>query len=221
MPHVVKILDTGYINHNVKQFVLEKPKGYSFVPGQATDVAINKPEWKDQLRPFTFTSLNEWKHLEFTIKIYNDHEGVTKQLGKTNAGDELIIHDPFGVIEYKGPGVFIAGGAGITPFIAILRKLHKSNAMKGNKLIFSNHTSHDLFLERELTEMLGNNFMKIFTKEKVIGFIERRITREMLVELVGDFDQQFYVCGPDSFVRDITGHLVSLGASADAVVFEK
>jgi predicted ferric reductase len=26
----------------------------------------------------------------------------------------------FGAIEYKGEGVFIAGGAGVTPFIAIL-----------------------------------------------------------------------------------------------------
>lgn len=35
---------------------------------------------------------------------------ITNMLGKTNAGAELIIHDVFGAILYKGPGIFIAGG---------------------------------------------------------------------------------------------------------------
>ena len=82
----VKILEAGYINYNVKRFIVEKPEGYSFVPGQATDVSIDLPEWRDQLRPFTFTSFNTRPYLELTIKIYDDRNGVTNQLGKTNAG---------------------------------------------------------------------------------------------------------------------------------------
>jgi predicted ferric reductase len=45
-----------------------------------------------------------------------------QELGKLKHGDELIIR-VWGAIEYKGEGVFIAGGAGVTPFIAILRQL--------------------------------------------------------------------------------------------------
>jgi predicted ferric reductase len=44
-----------------------------------------------------------------------------KRIRKLKHGDELIIRDVWGAIEYKGEGVFIAGGAGVTPFIAILR----------------------------------------------------------------------------------------------------
>jgi predicted ferric reductase len=62
------------------------------------------------------------KQLEFTIKIYDSHKQVTKELAKLKHGDELIIRDVWGAIEYKGE-VFIAGGAGVTPFIAIFRKL--------------------------------------------------------------------------------------------------
>ena len=143
--HIVKILECSYINHDVKRFIVEKPPGFSFIPGQATDVSINLPEWKDQLRPFTFTSLNKWPYLEFIIKIYDDHNGVTHQLGKTNAGAELILHDVFGTIVYKEPGIFIAGGAGITPFIAIFRALHKmKKLLPGNALIFSNKTADDI-----------------------------------------------------------------------------
>jgi ferredoxin-NADP reductase len=123
--HVVKILKTENVTHNVKRFTLAKPDNYVFTPGQATDIVINLPVWKTERRPFTFTGLNEWDHLEFTIKIYDDHKGVTNKLGTLHAGDELILHDIWGAIHYKGEGVFIAGGAGVTPFIAILRQFNK------------------------------------------------------------------------------------------------
>ena len=115
MAHTVKILKVEPVTHDVRRFTVEKPEGFRFEPGQATLVSINQPEWQKEKRPFTFTSLNEWPDLEFTIKIYPDHDGVTSQLGKLRAGDELVIRKPWGTIQYKGPGWFIAGGAGVTP----------------------------------------------------------------------------------------------------------
>jgi len=113
--HIVKILSVGQVTHDVKSFKLEKPSGYSFIPGQATELTINKEGWLDKRNPFTFTSLNEWDHLEFTIKIYKERNGVTNQLSLLKPGDELILHDVWGAIQYKGEGSFIAGGAGVLP----------------------------------------------------------------------------------------------------------
>ena len=219
--HIVKVLKAQYITHDVKRFVVEKPKGYNFIPGQATEVSVNLQEWKDEKRPFTFTCLQDEDYLEFMIKIYHDHNGVTAILGKTNAGDELILRDVWGAIHYKGPGVFIAGGAGITPFIAILRDLHKKGQLKGNRLIYSNKTSEDVIMEAELQEMLQEDFIKIFTRENVTGFVGRRIDRKYLIANIADFSQHFYVCGPSSFVKSISALLVELGAKPDEVVFEK
>lgn len=220
--HIVKILESSYISHDVKRFIVEKPAGFSFIPGQATDVSINHPDWKDKLRPFTFTSLNEWPYLEFIIKIYDDHNGVTHQLGKTNSGVGLILHDVFGSIVYKEPGIFIAGGSGITPFIAIFRALHKlKKLLPGNALIFSNKTAADIILGEELALMLGAAYINVFTREGVIGFRERRIDRDYLIETIHDFSRHFYLCGPEIFVKEITELLLSLGASADTVIVEK
>jgi hypothetical protein len=219
--HVVKILEANFITHDVKRFVVEKPKGYTFIPGQGTNVSINLPEWKDKLRPFTFTGLNKWEHLELIVKIYRDRNGVTNQLGKLNDGAELILHDVFGTINYKEPGVFIAGGTGITPFIAIFRELYKDKKLFSNKLIYSCRTSKDVIMNEELTTMLGENFIKVFTRENVIGFLDRQINRDFLIENIADFGQEFYVCGPESFVRNITSMLLELGAKPDALVIEK
>lgn len=219
--HIVKILKAEYLTHNVKRFAVEKPAGYTFIPGQATEVSINKPGFADQKRPFTFTSLNEWDYLEFTIKIYRDHQGVTNELDQTNAGDELIIREPWGTIHYDKPGAFIAGGAGITPFIAILRDLQAKHEIQGNSLYFSVKASDDVILGDEFRDMLGDAFHVVLTRENIMGFREKEIDRQYLIETVKNFSQHFYVCGPPEFTSTILGFLEELGASSDSLVFEK
>lgn len=218
--HIVKILEANFITHDVKRFLIEKPKGYTFIPGQGTDVSINLPEWKDKLRPFTFTGLNKWEHLELMVKIYPKSNGVTKQMGRLNAGDEIILHDVFGAIQYKGPGVFIAAGSGITPFLAILRELARNKQIGSNKLIYSNKTSEDIIAGAELSDMLKDNFINVLTRENVVGFLDKHITRDFIIEHVQDFSKPFYICGPDKFVSDMVKILVDLGAKMEALVIE-
>lgn len=221
MEHIVKILSVTPVTHDVRAFRLAKPEGYRFEPGHATDVSINIKDWKEEKRPFTFTSLNEWPYLEFTIKIYSDHDGVTNQLGKLQAGDELIIGDVWGAISYQGEGYFIAGGAGITPFIAILRQLNKDNKIKGNQLFFSNKTARDIILQEELDRILGGNAHYILTQEKNGSAGGQHIDKDFLTREIADFTRPFYICGPDKMVSDLTAILTKLGAKPEGLVFEK
>lgn len=219
--HIVKILKAEYVTHDVRRFRVTKPEGYSFIPGQATEAAVNKPGLKDERRPFTFTSLNEWPELEFTIKIYKERGGVTHALGELNEGDELLIHDVWGAINYKGSGIFFAGGAGVTPFIAIFRQLYKEGKINGNRLIFSNKTEKDIILKEEFEKMLGKNFYNVITREKSPKYDYRRIDEGFIKEQVKDFKDNFYVCGPDKFVQEVSSILTKLGANPDSVVIEK
>ncbi|MBX3252987.1 MAG: flavodoxin reductase [Chitinophagaceae bacterium] len=219
--HIVKILSTRQVTHDVKSFRLEKPAGYTFIPGQATEVSINTDALKDEKRPFTFTSLQSDPFLEFTIKRYPDHKGVTDAMHTLKEGDELIIRDVWGAIEYKGAGFFIAGGAGITPFLAILRQLYQQHNLHGNTLFFSNKTQADIIDEAELKNMLGENAVFVLTKEAKPGYIKDYINEDFLKEHVRDFSKKFYICGPDAMISDIAGVLEKLGADAEAVVFEK
>lgn len=219
--HVVKINAIRQVTHDVKSFRIEKPDGYQFIPGQATELSINKPGWEEERRPFTFTSLNNDPWLEFTIKRYADHKGVTNQLHELKEGDEVIIRDVWGAIEYKGPGYFIAGGAGITPFIAIIRQLYKDKQTVNNELFFSNKTAADNIYEDEFRQMLGANVHFLLSREDKAGYEKARIDKEFLKKRITDFSRHFYVCGPDKMIADINEALTSLGAKADLVVFEK
>jgi ferredoxin-NADP reductase len=222
MSYTVAITGIKQLTHDVKEFTFEKPEGYTFEPGQATEVSIDKDGWRDAGHPFTFTSLSEDPDLEFTIKIYKEHDGLTEQIDKLEEGDSFIIDDPWGTIQYSGPGVFVAGGAGVTPFIAILRKLYKDGALKGNTLIFSNKSEQDIILQDEFRTMLGDHFLNTLPEqEHSDNYPTEMIDQAFLEKHVDDFDQHFYVCGPPEMVDDIKAHLKELGADADGVVFEE
>lgn len=219
--HIVRVLNTRLVTHNVKQFDIEKPVGYTFIPGQATDVSLNRPGLEDDLHPFTFTSLNEWENLQFTIKIYTDHDGMTNKLQNVNAGDELILHEVFGAINYKGPGLFVAGGAGVTPFIAILRQLHQDGKLNTCKLLFANKSADDIILKDEFRSMLGNNFINILDKSNDPKFLEGHIDKELLRKYAPEDVKYYYVCGPDKFVEDMVKFLTELGKDKSQIVIEE
>jgi len=219
--HLVKIKTIQHIVHDVLKIVTEKPRDYDFNPGQATEIAINKSGWEEKERPFTFTSLPDSDYLEFTIKTYPAHKGVTNQLLQLKKNDELILHEVFGAIAYKGEGVFIAGGAGITPFICIFRYLQSKNKIGNNKLIFANKTKDDIILAQEFKKLLGENFIIILSDEKSDEYANGQITESFLKANIPDFDQQFYVCGPPPMMDAVQKQLADLGVRKVDITVEE
>lgn len=218
--HTVKIKLIEQVTHDVVRIVTSKPEGYKFTPGRATEVAINKPGWKEEKRPFTFTNLPIDNHLEFTIKTYPLRKGVTHELLQLTPKDELIVHEVFGAIAYKGSGVFIAGGAGVTPFISIFRDLRAKNEIGSNKLVFANKAKADIILEKEFRSMLGIAFFNILSDEKVEGYYHGMISEDFLESTLKNFNQQFYVCGPPPFMEAVLKQLSNLGVGENAVTVE-
>jgi ferredoxin-NADP reductase len=219
--HLVKIKSIKHITHDVLQIITEKPQQYHFTPGQATEVSINKEGWQNKKRPFTFTCLPDDDYLEFTIKTYPKHKGITNQLLQLKKDNKLILHDVFGAISFKGEGVFIAGGAGVTPFISIFKYLKSKNEIGNNKLIFANKTNADIILEHEFKKLLGNNFINILSAEKVNGYAYGQITKGFLKANSGGLNQYFYVCGPPPMIEAIEKQLIQLKTDEKHIVKEE
>jgi ferredoxin-NADP reductase len=218
--YIVKIQSMKHITHDVLQLVTEKPEDYDFIPGQATHISINKPDWKGKKNPFTFTSLPEDDFLEFSIKTYPAHKGVTNEMLKLKKDDELILHDVFGAISYKGEGVFIAGGAGVTPFISIFRNLQSRNEIGKNKLIFANKMKRDIILKDEFEDTLGRNFVNILSDEQLEEYSHGLITEGFLEEYVSGLTKHVYVCGPPTMMEAVLKQLSNLGVPKDAITVE-
>lgn len=221
MNHGVDILHTGFVTHDVKQFIIGRPDEFDFEPGQGVELAIDEDGWREEGRPFTPTSLGSEPVLEFTIKGYYERDGVTRKLHGLHAGDRLLMSDPFGTITFQGPGTFIAGGAGVTPFLAILRELGEGGELADCSLHFSNHTPADVICEKELRHLLGDRCHLTCTKESAPGYDHRRIDADYLRAEIDDAQQYFYVCGPPDMVDSVQVALKGLGVAPDRIVLEE
>nr|WP_321412860.1 flavodoxin reductase [uncultured Allomuricauda sp.] len=221
MPHKVKIQEIGFITHNVLRIQTQRPADYSFEPGQATEVALDKEGWREKKRPFTFTGLPDDGFLQFTIKVYPGHNGVTDMLQTLEQGDHLLLDDAWGAISYKGPGIFLAGGAGVTPFIAIFRQLAQQNQLEGNKLLFANQRERDIIMQSEFHRWLGKDFINILSDEHSSKFPHGFMDTEFLKEHITDTDAKFYLCGPPPMMKSVQQDLAKLGVSKDQLVTEE
>jgi ferredoxin-NADP reductase len=220
----VKILKIQQVTHNVRQYRVERPADYAFEPGQATELSLDESGYTDKRHPFTFTSLPDADYLEFTIKSYfsTGEDGMTERLFHYEPGQYLILRDAWGTITYQGPGTFIAGGAGVTPFIAILRDLDRKGELAGNRLVASNRTARDIILRQEFEAMSGLGHLWTVTDDPgAEGVLHERVDEAFLKRHMPDFSGRFYLCGPDDMVKELRGTLDSLGAKTDALTWEK
>ncbi|OAQ42088.1 flavodoxin reductase [Pedobacter psychrophilus] len=197
-----------------------KPSGYKFTPGQATDLTLQYEKWADEERPFTFTSLPKDNYLEFIIKTYPEHEGVTKRIATVGVGDEFEIGDAWDAINYNGEGIFIAEGAGITSFISIFRDLNQKGELGNNQLIFSNKFEDEIICFEELKSLLGGNFMNVITEQKGGELPQGKVDEEYIKKHINNFNQPFYICGAKNFTNNVINELKKLGAKTENIIFE-
>lgn len=220
MAQLVKIKSIEKLTHDVIGLSIEKPEGFSYTLGQAVDISLNEPEWKDVLSCFTFTSSNDDDHLEFVIKTYPSRNRLTNKLLSAKPGDEVFVYDPFGTIHYQGEGLFIAGGAGITPFLAILKELEKKGEVGNNKLIFGNKTKEDIIKEDYFDSLLGDNFINVLSNEDVEGYEHGYVSEELIKKERGSL-KNFYLCGPGPMMKAVQQQLENLGIAKENIIVEE
>ncbi|WP_415922232.1 FAD-binding oxidoreductase [Tateyamaria sp. SN6-1] len=208
------------VTHDTNRYIFDAPANLDFEPGQAAELSIDKKGWREAGRPFTFTSLPGDDRVEFIIKIYEERDGVTDRMDDLKPGDEVMLDGPFGAITDQGPGTFIAAGAGITPFIPLLRDRARRADLGGCHLIFANDAARDIILRDEWAEMdLPVDF--ILSEEKADGCDHGQVDHSYLRDKIRNFDQTFYICGPQAFVDTVRDGLKALGADEDRIVTEE
>lgn len=220
MTHQLTLRSKEQLTPDTHRYVFDKPANFDFEPGQATELTLMKDGWRDEGRKFTFTSLPDEAGLEFVIKSYPDHNGVTEQIAKLEPGDQVEIDTVVGAIKDHGPGVFIAAGAGITPFIPILEK-HDAKGKMDCTLIFTNASEADIILREKWEKMDGLKTIFTVTDESGTDVEEQKVDKAFLEQHLSDFGQTFYLCGPQGFVNDVRSALKELGADADKIITEE
>jgi len=139
-----------------------------------------------------------------------------------NAPSELIVSDRDGPRKRQCPTIaMMAGGTGITPFYAMIRKIFSNPADRTKVfLLFANQTEDDIFLRQELEAIAEKspNFKLWYTLDRPpeqwtfsSGFIDAKMIREHLWD--GEVAPSvFLICGPPPMIdRACKPSLTQLG----------
>jgi len=215
--YLTTVLEKKWLTHDVFQLSIRKPDSFNYTLGQAVEISLHKD--KDILKaPFTITSNNKKdSDLQFIIKVYAAHHGVTSQLAQLNTNDDLLISEAWSSFNYRGPGVFIAAGSGITPFVPALRLLKEQNKIEGHKLIFANKKAKDIILFEELNEIIGPQFYNVLSRDQLSGHSKGYVNSAYLNKIISDTQQHFYLCGPENFLKSVSNDLKALNVTENFI----
>jgi glycine betaine catabolism B len=105
-------------------------------------------------RSFSLSSSpSEKGHIDVTCKI---SETPFKQaLARFEPGDEAEVYGPLGafLLDGRHPGVFLAGGIGITPFRGMFRYAADTHDVQERRLLYSARVPEELVFKSELDEL--------------------------------------------------------------------
>ncbi len=203
--------------HNVLDIYTTKPEAYQFKAGQATEVRIDQFKWRNEGRFFAFASSPSQTELEFLIKMNLKQDLVINKILSLKPGDKLRIGKPVGGLHFKGSGTFIAGGVGITPFIAMFRDLKRKGKLAGNTLIYANNTAQDIIFREELRALLGDNFINILN-ENTKAYAQGYITKSFIKAHAKSLNKHFYLCGPPVMVQAVERYLEELAVDDELII---
>ena len=94
----VRILATEQLTHDVKRYSVEKPSGYAFVPGQATELAMDEDGWREERSGLHEREFIETRRHWFTKPVRHHTCGGVNVLNLIE-GPEAVVESPDGAFE--------------------------------------------------------------------------------------------------------------------------
>ena len=180
-------------------------------PGQFLTFHLNI-DGKEVIRSYSIcTSPLRTDHIEITPKrMENGHASVFLN-ERASVGLVLQARGPYGKFcfdeEHHNDIVFIAGGSGITPMVAMLRYIEERALSTRVTLIYCVSTPQDIIFHQELTRLSGSlahfrYVVMVGTPDSTWNGNTGRLNELFLQEQVPDFVKPtFFLCGPKPFMQ--------------------
>jgi predicted ferric reductase len=165
--------------------------------------------------PHPFTISSTWKHdgkLGFLIKGIGDYTDTLA--GRLKAGDSVTVEGPYGRFDFTGSEprqIWIAGGIGITPFIARMEALSEHPDGIPVDLFYSTSSPDEGFIAQV---RLRAESAKVHL-HVILPARDGRLNAERIRSLIPEWKPAaFWFCGPAKFGRSLRRDLTSEGLVA-------
>lgn len=221
-------------NPEVKSFELRPgdsaPIG-DILPGQYVSVAVTRdPSQSSRRRNYSISGRPQDRVIRISVRRVSE-DGLSGLLHDLAVGDEVQVDVPRGRFLFESargrPVVLVSAGVGITPLLPMLEAMVTDCVERDIWFVHAARDArHHLFAgeARDLASR-GGGRVRLFTAYSRADDDEPcdhrgRVDADLLNSLVPASGADFYICGPDAFMKSLHDGLVRLGAASDSIRFE-
>lgn len=221
----------------VSSYTLRLPAWRAHRAGQHYDVRLTAADGYRAQRSYSIASPPGDRTVALTVERLDDGEVSPYLVGELRRGDGLEIRGPIGGyfvwdVAVGGPLLLVAGGSGIVPLMAMLRRHARADASVRAevpvRLLYSARTPDDVIYHTELARLADPPLVEVvftFTRNAPPAWTgyRRRIDRAILesVSWPPSAAPHAYVCGSTGLVESVATLLVELGHAASRVRTER
>ena len=165
------------------------------------------------------------REIEFLIRLLPGGKFSGHVASALSTGEPVRLRGPHGQFTFRGDArpVFVAGGSGLAPVLAILRSLVGTAPTTEAKLVFGVATESDLFCIDELSalsQVLPNLDMVTTVERPTAGWsgVAGQVTAHL--DPV-DATRSYYLCGPPGMISAAQERLRAGGVPPDRIHAER
>lgn len=229
-----RLVATSAESPRVHRLVFDVPGWSGHLPGQHVDVRLTAEDGYTAERSYSLASPPEVGELHLLVERLEDGEVSSYLTGELSLGDLIELRGPIGGYFVwsaaadqddrdtgRRPVQLVAGGAGVSPFTAMLDHHRRRESPTPMQLLYSTRDESEI-LARGL---LGPETTITLTRDVPVGWAGEtgRVDAAMLLRCTvkpGD-SPRIFVCGPTAFAESIATALVDLGHDPTAIRIER
>jgi ferredoxin-NADP reductase len=230
-----RLIDNRPETRRVNRLTFDVPGWPGHLPGQHVDVRLTAEDGYTAQRSYSVASAPEDVRLHLLVERFEGGEVSPYLTDEMRAGDSLELRGPIGgyfvwsadadrTAEPSGgarPVQLIAGGAGVSPFLAMLDHHRSANSSTRIQLLYSARTLDDVLgadtLVAHARVTLTRGAPANWTG--LTGRIDGRMLQEWA--FAPGTRPRIFVCGPTVFVETIATTLVDLGHDPAYIKLER
>lgn len=190
----------------------DRPENFSFEPGDWIDIQF---EGRVLTGGITYSISSSPHEPEIRISFRAGISEFKRALQTIQAGDRLFIsqygNDYDFQLKKNQSSVLIAGGVGIAPFRSMIKEMHENHDKNDVLLIYLHQ--NDQFLFKDELESWSSTLPNLSISYIVTKDINRKKREKLLLALIKDKHQNFYISGPTGMVESNEHLLLDYGVN--------
>jgi ferredoxin-NADP reductase len=231
----IRLVRRETVAEGTMAFYFSKPFGFRHRAGQSLLMTlVNPPETDAEGDARTFTIASAPREAELMVATRMRDTAFKRVLQAAPVGTAVRIDGPNGEMvlhdDAARPAAFLAGGIGITPFLAMARHAAIERLPHRLHLFYSNRRPEDAAFLPELRKMeqLNPNYRLIATMSEPgksarswsgeTGFIRREMLERHLADITKPI---YYFAGPPAMTMGMQQMLLEMGIGEQAMRYEE